>query len=153
LGVRRGETRVIRTRKIGAAKNTAFTIVVSKRDKDVTAHDFNDYYANLLGLSRDERDELILLTQDEEAVERLVRDYAVIWHRRRASRNPDLFIRRSILVRLVLDAAKLAITKGTHTRVEGAYALALCDQIQIYADALSNAETAASSQIGKGEEV
>lgn len=149
MGVRRGKTRVFRTREIGSVKKSTFTIAVSKRDKDVTAHDFNDYYATLLGLSREERDELKLLTQDEETVERIVRDYAVIWRRRRQARTPNVLIRWSLLIRLAFLAAKSAITKGTNTRVEGAYALSLCDQIQIYADALAKAETTASSGLSE----
>jgi hypothetical protein len=108
----------------------------------MTGHDFLDFYATLLGLTREQRDELIHLTQDEAAIQRIIRDYALVWNRRRATGIADVLIRRSLLVRLVMTAAKTAITQGNHTRVEGAFALAMCDQIQIYADALAKASAA-----------
>jgi hypothetical protein len=153
LRVRRGETRVLRISKIGEAKKSAFTNAALKRDRDVTAYDFIDYYATLLGLTREQRNELNHLTQDEAALQQTIRDYALIWNRRRATGTTDVLIRRSLLVRLVMGAVKTAITEGNHTRVEGAYALALCDQIQIYADALAKAAGGTPPELSREEGV
>lgn len=131
--------------KITLLEKIALTGSCFWRDKGVNDQDSTEYYATLLALSQDERDELKQLAQNDAFLEQVVQDYAFTWKKCREAQTPARLIRRTFLVRAALVAIKYSFSRECgDNRVEVAFALWFCDQIERLADDLAKADSTAN---------
>ncbi len=99
-----------------------------------------DFYAKWLGLSQKEREELNVLTGDEQFLQGMVGDYVQVWKRRQKAATPVVYIRRLILIRAAMEAVKYSFDRECSCRVELAFSLWLCERVEQRANELEKRE-------------
>lgn len=99
-----------------------------------------DFYAKWLGLSQEEREELAVLTNDDEFLQEIIGDYVLVWRRRQKAATPAVYIRRLILLRAAMAAMKYSFDRDCSYRVELAFSLWLCERVEYRASELEKRE-------------
>jgi hypothetical protein len=99
-----------------------------------------DFYVKWLGLSHEEQEELHVLTLDGGFLEKIVRDYILVWRNRQKAATPVIYIRRLILVQAAMTAVKYSFDRECSYRVELAFALWLCERVEHHASKLGKME-------------
>lgn len=92
-----------------------------------------DFYATFLGLSDEERAELQRITLDDDFVQAAIGTYPVDWRRCQDTGTPCQMIRRTFLVRILINFFKRT-PNGASGNVATAFSLWLCDCVERYAD-------------------
>lgn len=89
-----------------------------------------DFYAVLLSLSPEDREELDILAREDDCQRRTVADCAITWRQYRADGITPQELRRMYLVRSALAASQYVAKNNAGSAVTAAFAFYLCDQIE-----------------------